>query len=97
MPFFRKICKRYLSDHPIRWRSRSLAESADDIRRQGKGILSTARVIISVNVIWTAGGRCGKMWEALVNGLYKTLDLGYATVEAVEAGHSPSHGTGSAV
>ena len=53
--------------------------------------------IVIVNVIWTAGGRCGKMWEALVNGLYKTFDLGYATVEAVEAGHSPSHGAGSAV
>ena len=29
--------------------------------------------------------------DALVNGEYKTYDLGYATVEAVQAGNNPNH------
>ena len=29
--------------------------------------------------------------DALVNGKYKTLDLGYATVEAVQAGNNKNH------
>ena len=29
--------------------------------------------------------------EALVNGEYKTFDLGFATVEAVQAGNNPNH------
>ena len=29
--------------------------------------------------------------DALVNGEYKTFDLGYATVEAVQAGNNPNH------
>ncbi len=29
--------------------------------------------------------------EALVNGVYETFDLGYVTVEAVQAGNNPNH------
>ena len=35
--------------------------------------------------------------EALVNGEYKTFDLGFATVEAVQAGNNPNHNIRSCV
>ena len=47
----------------------------------------------AVNLITNRNPGCREIWytEALVNGTYKTFDLGYATVEAVQAGNNPNH------
>ena len=47
----------------------------------------------AVNLITNRNPGCREIWynEALVNGEYKTFDLGFATVEAVQAGNNPNH------
>lgn len=47
----------------------------------------------NVKLIKTKNGDCQTIsWkEALVNGEYKTFDLGFATVEAVQAGNNRNH------
>ena len=47
----------------------------------------------AVNLIGNRNEGCQVIYykDALVNGEYKTYDLGYATVEAVQAGNNPNH------
>ena len=47
----------------------------------------------AVNLIGNRNKGCQVIYykDALVNGEYKTYDLGYATVEAVQAGNNPNH------
>ena len=47
----------------------------------------------AVNLITNRNPGCREIWynEALVDGEYRTFDLGFATVEAVQAGNNPNH------